>query len=109
MFFGVLLASWLGLSEAAGDSALVLPLLATQILWINLVTDGAPALVLGLDPPDPDTMARPPRPPHEGVLTRRMWRGIFFVGSIFAIGTLLVLDASLPGGLIAGEGDLSYG
>jgi P-type Ca2+ transporter type 2C len=36
-----------------------LPLLATQILWINLITDGAPALALGLDPADPEVMNRP--------------------------------------------------
>src|SRR5690606_4301480 len=87
---------------------LVLPLLATQILWINLVTDGAPAIALGLDPADADTMRRPPRPRGEGVLTRRMWGGIVFVGMIMAGGTLLVLDASLPGGLIGGNGTLAY-
>src|SRR3546814_6353544 len=48
MFFGVLLADWIGLTAAAG-SGVALPLLATQILWINLVTDGAPALALGVD------------------------------------------------------------
>src|SRR5690606_9161348 len=52
MFFGVLLAAVIGLTDA--DGGLVLPLLATQILWINLVTDGLPALALGVDPADPD-------------------------------------------------------
>ena len=75
---------------------MVLPLLATQILWINLVTDGAPALALGLDPADDTLMEQPPRPAGEGVLTARMWRGIVFVGAIMAAGTLFVLDASLP-------------
>jgi Ca2+-transporting ATPase len=107
MFFGVLLAGMLGLSDAAGG--LVLPLLATQILWINLVTDGAPALAIGVDPADADVMRRPPRPRGEGVLTRRMWSGIVFVGAIMAAGTLLVLDASLPGGLIEGSGTVDYG
>ena len=79
MFFGVLLAEAIGLT-AAGSGGVVLPLLATQILWINLVTDGAPALALGVDPADADVMRQPPRPRGEGVITRRMWAGIFFVG-----------------------------
>ncbi len=109
MFFGVLFARAIGLSgPAAGDGAMVFPLLATQILWINLVTDGAPALALGVDPADARTMSRPPRPRGEGVLTPRMWRGIFFVGAVMAVGTLLVLDASLPGGLIEGSGTIAY-
>jgi Ca2+-transporting ATPase len=47
-----------------------LPLVALQILWVNLTTDGLPALALGVDPKAPDIMARPPRPPEEGVFTR---------------------------------------
>jgi len=101
-----LLADVIGLAGTGGG--LVLPLVATQILWINLVTDGAPALALGLDPSNEDVMNRPPRPPGEGVLTGEMWRGIIFVGVIMAAGTLLVLDACLPGGLIEGNGTLAY-
>ncbi len=108
MFFGVLLAGVIGLT-AEGAGAVVLPLMATQILWINLVTDGAPALALGLDPAEARLMQVPPRSRAEGVITRHMWFGIFFVGVIMAVGTLLVLDASLPGGLIAGTGPLGYG
>src|SRR5690606_3843796 len=78
------------------------------ILWINLVTDGAPALALGIDPADAEVMKQPPRPRDERVITRRMWAGIFFVGAIMAAGTLLILDASLPGGLIDGAGDTRY-
>jgi Ca2+-transporting ATPase len=107
MFFGVLLADMIGLSAATGG--VVLPLLATQILWINLVTDGAPALAIGLDPADAGVMQRPPRPRGEGVITRQMWAGIFFVGAIMATGTLLVLDAALPGGLMEGSGTIAYG
>ena len=107
MFFGVLLADVIQLKAEAGGG-LVLPLLATHILWINLVTDGAPALALGIDPADPFIMDRPPRPKNEGVITRQMWFGILFVGVIISIGTLFILDASLPGGLIEGSGNMSY-
>jgi Ca2+-transporting ATPase len=106
MFFGVLLAQRIGLRADGGG--VVLPLLATQILWINLVTDGAPALALGVDPADERLMHRPPRPHGEGVITGRMWRGIFFVGVVMAGATLFVLDASLPGGFVSGTGDLRY-
>jgi len=106
MFFGVLLAETIGLP--AEGNAVVLPLLATQILWINLMTDGAPALALGVDPADADVMARPPRPIAEGVITGRMWAGIFFVGAVMAAGTLLVLDAGMPVGLIEGSGSLRH-
>jgi Ca2+-transporting ATPase len=93
---------------AAATGGVAPPLLATQILWINLVTDGAPALALGVDPADPTVMTERPRSRSEGVITRSMWAGIVFVGSIMAVGTLLVLDASLPGGLIEGSGDIRY-
>ena len=106
MFFGVLVADRIGLR--AGGDGLVLPLLATQILWINLVTDGAPALALGVDPADEGLMRQPPRAPGEGVITGRMWRGIFFVGVVMAAATLLVLDAALPGGLVEGTGSVPY-
>ena len=106
MFFGVLLAGQIGL-DAAGD-ALVLPLLATQILWINLVTDGPPALALGVDPAEAGLMQQPPRPVGERVVTAKMWRGIVLVGVIMAAGTLFVLDASLPGGFVSGTGQLRH-
>jgi P-type Ca2+ transporter type 2C len=106
MFFGVLLASRIGLR--AEGTTIALPLLATQILWINLVTDGAPAIALGVDPADDGLMQQPPRPHGESVVTARMWRGILFVGVIMAAGTLLVLDAALPGGFVQGTGDMRY-
>jgi P-type Ca2+ transporter type 2C len=106
MFFGVLAAKRIGLP--AENGAIVLPLLATQLLWINLVTDGAPALALGVDPAEEDLMCQPPRPNGEPVITGEMWRGIFFNGAVMAIATLVVLDASLPGGFIPGNGNLRY-
>jgi Ca2+-transporting ATPase len=107
MFFGVVLADVIGL-RAQDRTGVVLPLLATQILWINLVTDGAPALALGVDPADPAVMNEPPRPPGEGAITRSMWVGMVFVGAIVAAGTLFVLDWSLPGGLVEGSGSMRY-
>src|SRR5581483_6553490 len=82
MFFGVVLAPAIGL-ELHGDGV-VLPLLASQLLWINLITDGAPALALGVDPPDAGLMQHPPRPSRERVITGRMWSGILFVGIVMA-------------------------
>jgi Ca2+-transporting ATPase len=106
MSFGVVLADVIGLQASAGP--VVLPLLATQLLWINLVTDGAPALALGVERADPGVMNAPPRPKSEGVITARMWVGIVFVGAVMAAGTLYVLDAALPGGAIAGAGSMRY-
>jgi Ca2+-transporting ATPase len=106
MFFGVVLARTIGL-RAEGDG-LVLPLLATQILWINLLTDGPPALALGIDPPDRSLMRQQPRPAGQPDITARMWRGNLFVGAIMAAGTLLVLDAAMPGGFVEGTRDLRY-
>ena len=60
------------------------PLLAIQILWINLVTDGLPALALGTEPLERDIMSRAPRPPHEAVITREHGRLIFFHGTLIA-------------------------
>ncbi|HEX9182970.1 MAG TPA: HAD-IC family P-type ATPase, partial [Burkholderiales bacterium] len=75
MFFGVVLAAPLAFGAAA-PGTLWLPLLATQILWVNMVTDSLPALALGVDPADPAAMRRPPRDPRAGVITARMWQGI---------------------------------
>jgi len=61
-----------------------LPLLAIQILFVNLVTDGLPALALGMDPMEPDVMKRGPRNPSEGIITRRVWILIWIVGLTIA-------------------------
>jgi Ca2+-transporting ATPase len=106
MFVGVLLADRIGL-RVEGDGV-VLPLLATQILWINLVTDGPPALALVVDPAEDGLMHRPPRPAGEGVLTPHMWLSIIGLGAVMAGATLVALDAALPGGLIAGAGTVRY-
>jgi Ca2+-transporting ATPase len=99
MFFGVVLAGTIGLVPEEG-SAIVVPLFATQILWINLLTDSGPALALGVEPADHDVMLRPPRDPRSGVITGQMWFDIVFVGVVMAAGTLGVMDWALPGGLV---------
>jgi len=76
----MLVAPLLGLS---------IPLNAIQILWINLVTDGLPGLALGVEPPAPDTMERPPHPPDESVLARGLGTYILWVGPLMGIVALL--------------------
>ncbi len=63
---------------------LPLPLTALQILWINLVTDGLPAITLVMDPPDADVLRRAPRRPEEVILRAREWRRIVFAGLLEA-------------------------
>ena len=105
MFFGVVLAGVLGLDDTG--EAIAVPLLATQILWINLLTDAAPALALGMDPPPADVMRRPPRRVTDRVLDAQMWVGILWVGSVMATVTLLAFDLRLPGGIVGGSGSIT--
>ena len=97
MFAGVMFAGVLGLVPA--EVGLFLPLLAAQLLWINLVTDGPPALALGVDPKDPDVMQRAPRQRGTGVLTADDWWRLAGIGFVMMVGTLAVLDAYYPGGI----------
>jgi Ca2+-transporting ATPase len=60
----------MGLVVGASLAGLPLPLSAVQILYVNLATDGLPALALAVDPPDVDTMRRPPRDPRQSIFTR---------------------------------------
>ncbi|RLJ08797.1 MAG: ATPase, partial [Candidatus Aenigmatarchaeota archaeon] len=78
--------------------ALVLPITAIQLLWINLLTDGLPALALGVDPPAEDIMQRPPRDPKEKILSRGMLINIILVGIIMCIGTLSLFAYNLESG-----------
>jgi P-type Ca2+ transporter type 2C len=108
MFFGVVFAGALGLISEAGDTFIV-PLVATQILWINLLTDAAPALAVGVDPVDHSVMDRSPRRRDERVIDRDMWLSFFLAGLTMAVATLAVLDMSLPGGFFEGTHDMTYG
>jgi Ca2+-transporting ATPase len=67
------------ISEVAGFP---LPLLPLQLLWINLVSDGFPALALVMDPPDPDLLQKPPRPVKEPMLGRRQWMQVGFTAAV---------------------------
>jgi P-type Ca2+ transporter type 2C len=109
VFFGVVGAGVIGLNanELGAAGAVVLPLLATQLLWINLITDSAPALAMGVDPPVDDLMARKPRHIDERLIDGRMWSSVIQTGLVIAVVALLTMDIYLPGGLIAGSGDLT--
>ncbi|TYO97456.1 calcium-transporting P-type ATPase, PMR1-type [Desulfallas thermosapovorans] len=75
-----------------------LPLLPIQILWMNLVTDGLPAMALGVDPIDRDIMRRPPRDPEESIFSNGLaWR-IISSGAVIAVLTLAVFALSYSGG-----------
>jgi len=65
------------------------PLLPIQILWVNLVTDGFPALALGLDPGEADLMKHPPRDPDEGIFSGKMGFNIFSQGIFIGMITLI--------------------
>lgn len=104
MFLGVVFAGTLGLTSSG--AVVAVPLLATQILWINLLTDTAPALAMGVDPPPDDLMQRSPRKPTDRVIDMSMWIGIAWVGLVMALVTLAALDSRLPGGLLGGTGTI---
>ncbi|MFC7512319.1 cation transporting ATPase C-terminal domain-containing protein [Streptomyces thermocarboxydus] len=67
-----------------------LPLLPTQILWINLLTHGLPGVALGAEPVAPEAMRRPPRPPEESVLGAGLWPRVLLLGAFIAVVTLVV-------------------
>ncbi len=66
-------------------AGLPVPLLPLQILWINLVTDGLPALALGVEPAEPDLMQRPPREPGENIFARGLGRHVMWVGLLMGL------------------------
>ena len=98
VFGGVVFAGLLGISQP-GMAGVTVPLLATQLLWINLLTDAAPALAMGVDPQTDDLMDRPPRSINDRVIDRDMWVDIIYIGLIMAVVTLIGMDMHLSGGL----------
>jgi Ca2+-transporting ATPase len=93
-FIFFLLSSNMGLLVAVFvgsfmDAKTVWPLTPLQILWINLVTNGLPALALGVDPPDDKQMQQPPRKATAGLLGRREYFGILWVGAWMGAAALL--------------------
>ncbi len=80
-----------------------LPLIAIQILWINLVTDGLPALALGVDPTDPDIMGKKPRNPKEGIITSLFAARILSLSALVTIATLLLFWLFLDEGVMKAQ------
>jgi Ca2+-transporting ATPase len=93
VFLPIAFGRWL-FPETAGREILA-PLAAIQILLMNLVTDGAPALALGTEKGDPDTMVQPPRPPKEPIINRRMWVNVLIQTLTFTVVTLVAYGVGL--------------
>jgi P-type Ca2+ transporter type 2C len=78
--------------------ALPIPLLPVQILWINLITDGLPAIALGLEPVERDAMRRQPRSPAESIFARGLWQHALWVGLTMAAVCLTLLVGARAAG-----------
>lgn len=76
------------ISQVGGD---LVPLTPLQILWMNLVTDGLPALALAMEPASPDVMQRPPHAPHEGIFARGLGAYMVRIGIVFAVVTIVLM------------------
>nr|MBI4156600.1 calcium-translocating P-type ATPase, SERCA-type [Candidatus Woesearchaeota archaeon] len=81
----------------------VLPLVALQILWMNLVTDGLPALALGVDPASKDVMLRKPRNKNENIITKNMAINIVLIGIIMTLAVLFLFDFRLQESVIKAQ------
>jgi Ca2+-transporting ATPase len=93
---------------AATVFGLPLPLTPAELLWMNLVTDGLPALALSRDPPERDIMDRPPRDPSEGLFSHGLWRRIASRGVYIGVITLLVFLWSLTAGDVEAASTMAY-
>jgi Ca2+-transporting ATPase len=79
-------------------AGLPVPFTAIQVLWVNIIMDGPPAMALGVDPPAAGTMDRSPRARHEQILTGRRLARMVGTGVVMALGTLGVLAIGLETG-----------
>lgn len=77
----------------------MVPLLALQILFMNLVTDDLPAITLSLDKPDSDMLKEKPKDPKEPLIVKKFASLVFFLGTVMGIGTLMAFAFSLPWGI----------
>lgn len=80
-----------------------LPLTPIELLWINLVTDGFPALALGMEPSEKDIMNRKPRKLDEGIINKSMWKNIILEGFLMGIFAFILFSIGLKDGLNVGR------
>ncbi len=89
LIFSALLIWW-------DEPEILIPLIPIQLLWLNIVTDGLPALALGLDPAEKGIMKRPPRNSAEQIINKEMFYTVIFVGVLIAAGALYLFSIHLP-------------
>ncbi|WP_327714324.1 HAD-IC family P-type ATPase [Streptomyces sp. NBC_00490] len=80
----------------ASLAGLPAPLTAAQLLWINIIMDGPPAMALAVDPARDDVMRHPPRDPGERILDARRLLAIGRAGAVMAVGTVVLLQLARP-------------
>jgi Ca2+-transporting ATPase len=80
-----------------------LPLLPIQILWVNLVTDGFPALALSVEPVEADVMKKPPRRKEEGIINRDIITSMVFIGIIMAAVSLFLFTVGMKDSIEKGR------
>lgn len=110
-FIFFLLSSNAGLAIAVFGTAMSgswLPLTPLMILWINLVTNGLPALALGIDPSDPAQMREPPRASRAGLMGARDYLGIAFVGAVMGGFALCMYAAASCGSDASGARTMAF-
>ena len=82
---------------------LPLPLIAVQILWMNLVTDGLPAIALAVDPPQKNVMKQKPRPPKENILNKQLIFNIVVINILITLGIFALFLDDLPQSVIKAQ------